>query len=61
MKEFEHVVVFTDSMNDNELYISYTRSLSTLCVVNDKFEDKAIETQDKGLEVDDKEFDFNNL
>ena len=35
--EFDNVVVIADQMTSNEKYISYTRALDELIVVNDKF------------------------
>lgn len=37
--EFETVVAVTDSMSVNERYISFTRALSGLCVVDERFAD----------------------
>ena len=47
--EFEGVVVITDSMNLNEKYIAFTRSLDYLCVVRDQFpaEEEKAEADDE--------------
>lgn len=54
--EFDHVVVFSDSMHENEQYISFTRSLQGLCVVHDQFAaEKQIESEE---EVNPETLDF---
>lgn len=53
--EFETVVSITSQMTTNERYISYTRALDHLCIVNDSF------SSDPVNEVKDKQIDINDL